>query len=204
MPSRKLTEEQKTLLAHRLQELLDQSGRVHENVDFIRENAGIRPFSQSLATPAELLAVLHASEGEFVELAKHHMPIYLGQALIEEFDGHWSIEKRPSMAMFGVPYVDGFGNIDYEDIHLPLLNVDDDSIVERFERFRGTCRKASRLLSQFKQAFGDLARSEILRSELEKHCIDRDVLPRGFEAEYVWRSRVTKYAKLLKIKIKRG
>jgi len=174
------------------------------HIDFIRENAGVAPFANSVATPTELLGVLHASEGEFIEFAKHQIPIYLGQSLIDEFDGHWSIEKRPNMAMFGVPYVDGFGNIGYEDIHLPLLSVDDESIIERFERFRVTCRKASRLLPQFTDVFGHLSRSEILRSEFEKHCVENDVLPRGLEAEHVWRSRVTKYAKLLKIKIKRG
>ena len=139
MPSRKLTEEQKAVLATTLIEIREQSGNIHEHIDFIRDNARLPHFAGSVATPAELLTLIQASEAEFVTFAEHHVPIYLGCCLIDEFSGHWSVEDKPSMVMFGQPYVDGLGNIGYENIYLPMLQLRDDRDVKRFDQFRASC-----------------------------------------------------------------
>ena len=204
MPSPKLSEAQKQAIAATLQEINEQSANIHEHIDFIRDNARLPPFKSQIATPAELLELIRASEAEFVLFAKHHVPIYLGRCLIDEFDGHWSVEDKPSMVMFGEPYVDGFGNIGYENIYLPLLELRSEEDANRFERFRKSCRRAFDLRARFVETFSDLSGASILRSELEKKCVDLNVLPKGSEAPSVWRERVTNYAKMLKIKLRRG
>lgn len=204
MPSPKLSEVQKQALTATLREINEQSAKIHEHIDFIRDNARLPPFVSDVATPGELLKLIRASEAEFVLFAEHHVPIYLGRRLIDEFDGHWSVEDNPRMLMFGKPYVDGFGNIGYENIYLPLLKLKNDDDVKRFARFRASCRRAFDLRAKFTETFSHLAGFTILRSELEQQCIDRNVLPRGQEVERVWRERVTKYAKMLKITLQRG
>ena len=202
MSRSKLTAKQEQALSIVLREIEGQSTGIHENIEFLRENARLPPFANPLATPSELLALIRASEYEFIKFAKHQVPIYLGCKLIEEFKAHWSVERLQSMAMFGQPYIDGFGNIEYENIYLPMLRLEDDSDIIRFNRFRTSCRRASNLLAQFTETFSSLANSSILRSDLEEQC--RSILPKNRESKQVWRSRITKYAKLLKIKIKRG
>lgn len=202
MPTPKLTLEQKAALAATLAEIEKQSSGIHEQIDFIRDNARLPAFDGPVATPAELLAMIKASEHEFVDFAKHHVPIYLGCCLIDEFKAHWSVEEQPSMLMYGQPFVDGFGNVGYENIYLPMLILEDDRDIKRFDRFRASCRRASNLLAKFTEKFSVLSGSSMLRSELEEQCLS--ILPKGHEANYVWRSRITKYAKQLKIKIKRG
>lgn len=200
----KLNEEQKRALATTLSEINAQSANVYEHIDFIRDNAGLPQFDCDFATPSELLELTRKSKGEFVEFAEHHVPIYLGQRLIDEFDGHWSVEGNPKMAMFGKLYVDGFGNIGYENIYLPMLRLENEEDCKRFERFRQSCRRAYDLRERFTAVFSRLAGASILRSELENECVELNVLPKGREVERVWRQRVNEYAKLLKIKIVRG
>lgn len=204
MPSRKLTEEEIRELAHRLREINKQSADIHQHIEFIRDNAGLPPFRSRIATAAELLTLIRASETEFVLFAQHHVPIYLGQCLIDEFAAHWSVEDNPSMAMFGQPYVDGFGNIDYENVYLSQLTLENEDGVRRFEYLRATCRRAFDLRANFTATFAHLAGSSILRSDLEQKCVSLKVLPKNREAGPVWRQRVTKYAQLLNIHIKRG
>lgn len=204
MSATKLSEEEKQTLAATLREITEQSANIHEHIDFIRDNARLPEFACDIATPAELLELIRASEAEFVLFAEHHVPIYLGQCLIDEFGGHWSVEENPRMVMFGKPYVDGFGNIGYENIYLPLLKLKNEEDIKRFERFRASCRRAFNLRARFVETFSHLAGTSILRSALEQQCVDSDVLPKGFEVDHVWRQRVTKYAKDLKIRIKRG
>jgi hypothetical protein len=204
MPSQKLTEEQKHALAVNLREINEQAANIHEHIEFIRENARLPPFASDVATSAELLELIRASEAEFVLFAEHHVPIYLGQCLIDEFEGHWSVEQNPRILMFGRPYVDGFGNIGYENIYLPMLKLQSEEDAKRFDRFRASCRRACDLRAKFTSAFSRLAGTSILRSELEQQCADLNVLPKGFEVERVWRERVATYAKMLKIKVQRG
>jgi len=204
MPSPKLSDAQKQAIASTLREINEQSANIHGHIDFIRDNARLPPFTSQVATPAELLELIRASESEFVLFAEHHVPIYLGRCLIDEFDGHWSVEDKPSMAMFGEPYVDGFGNIGYENIYLPSLELHSEEAAKRFDQFRKSCRRAFDLRTKFVETFSDLSGSSILRSKLEKQCVDLNVLPMGSEAPSVWRERVTKYAKMLKIKLRRG
>lgn len=187
-----------------MSEINEQSANIQDQIDFIRDNAGLPPFDADFATPSELLELTRKSKGEFVDFAEHHVPIYLGQRLINEFDGHWSIEDNPRMAMFGKPYVDGFGNIGYENIYLPLLKLENEEDAKRFERFRQICRRAYDLREGFTEAFSRLTGASIRRSELENECVELNVLPKGREVERVWRQRVNQYAKLLKIKINRG
>ncbi len=203
MSSPKLSEKEKQVIAATLREINEQSADIYEHIDFIRENVGLPPFVSEIATPTELLELTRASEGEFAKFAEHHVPIYLGRCLIEEFEGHWSIEENRRMAAFGQPYVDGFGNVEYENIYLPSLRLQNEEDTRRFARFRLSCRRAYDLRASFTEVFSHLSGTSILRSELERQCEELNVLPKGCEVEYVWRQRVTKYAKLLKIKTQR-
>jgi len=202
MSSRKIIVAKKAILAAKLTEIRKQSASIHEHIEFIRENAGLPPFASSVAAPAELLTMVKAAENEFVDFAKNYVPVYLGCCLIDQFKAHWSVEEKPCMAMFGQPFVDGFGNIEYENIYLPMLRLENNHDVKRFERFRASCQRASDLFAKFTETFSNLSGSIILRSELEEQCFR--VIPKGCEAKHVWRTRITKYAKLLKIKIKHG
>lgn len=204
MPSPRLTAEQKQALAATLREINSQSANIHEHNDFIRDNANMPAFASRSATPSELLELIHTSKAEFALFAEHHVPIYLGQRLIDEFNGHWSVEENPRLVMFGKPYVDGFGNIGHENIYLPLLKLENEEDVERFGRFRASCQRASVLCARFRESFSHLAGTSIPRSELERQCVDLNVLPKGREVQSVWRERMTKYAKILDIKIQRG
>jgi len=146
--------------------------------------------------------IIKALDGELLEAAQFHIPVYLGCCLIDEFGGHWNVEGNPRMAMFGQPYVDGFGNIEYENIHLHALELNTEEDARRFELYRKRCRRAFDLRTRFIESFSHLSGSSILRSDFEQQCLE--VLPRGRETKHVWRTRITKYAKLLKIKLKRG
>lgn len=204
MPSPKLSEEQKQALAATLREINEQSAGIHEHIDFIRDNAGLPRFESDIATPTELLELTRTSEGEFAMFAEHHVPIYLGCCLIEEFKGHWSVEDNPKMAMFGQPYVDGFGNVGYENVYLRLLKLQSEEDARRFARLRSSCRRAYDLRAKFTEVFSHLSGTSVLRSDLEKQCIELHVLPKGKETGQVWRERVTQYSKLLGIEIQRG
>lgn len=204
MTARKLSDADKAILAKSLDAVHEVSANIDEHIEFIRKNAGLPPFAGETATPAELLAMVHNSEGEFIEFAEYHVPIYLGCQLIAEFDGHWSIEDNTNMAMFGEPFVDGFGNIKHENVYLRQLRLRDFQDAKVFDRLQSDCQRAYDLRAKFTETFSDLAGTSILRSELERRCLDLDVLPRKGEVMHVWRTRVTKYARLVNIKIKRG
>ena len=116
-----------------LREIESQSAEIIDHIEFIRDNSGVEPFAGDRATLRELLELVTQSQGEFRDFADSHVPIYIGRCIIDELKGHWSIESRKRMAMFGNAYVNGFGNIDFENLYLPFLHLSEKADIKMIE-----------------------------------------------------------------------
>lgn len=187
-----------------LREVESQSAEIVDRVDFIRDNAGVKPFAGERATLRELLEVVSHSKGDFEDFAEWHVPIYIGRCVIEELQGHWSVEARKSIATFGQAYVDGFGNIDHENLYLSYLHLNDESDLRRIEGLWKQSRHAHGLRQRFQTEFGSLAGGSVSRKEVEARCVELGILPKSPMRFKVEKTRVTKYSKELGIQLTKG
>lgn len=182
-----------------LRDIERQSAEIIASIDFIRDNVGLKPFAADRATLRELLELVRSSRKEFIEFVHWHVPIYIGRCIIDELKGHWSIENQKRMAMFGKPYVDGFGNIGYENLYLPSLMLTSDEDIYRIEALWNQCRRANELRERFRKEFSSLSGQIASKNEIEKRCIDLGILPSTPMRFKVDRARVNQYSKELNI-----
>ncbi len=187
-----------------LKEIEKQSDEVLDQIDFIRDNIGLPPFTSERATPEELLQLITNSVGEFKEAAEWHVPIYIGRCFIDELQGHWYIESKKQLAMYGKPYVNGFGNIGYENLYLPQLMVTDREDVNRIKRLWKQSRRAYDIRERFRKEFEPLSGTIAIREDIETRCMELGLLPKSSIRFKVDRARVPLYCKDLKIKLKKG
>ena len=184
-----------------LDEIRKQSEEIYELVDFIRQHTTVPAFESGRASLEELLAVYLGSEEEMRDFAEWHIPIYIGKCLIDDLGAYWSLEKRKHLAMFGQVYVDGFGNIDWENIYLSQLKLRCENDLKRIRRLLGQAQRAHGYLQLFIETFGSMAGSTLHRAEVEEKCLELGILPKNRCRFRVDRKRVTKYARALKIKL---
>jgi hypothetical protein len=186
-----------------LREIEKQSEGIIEHVDFLRDNAGVAPFAGDRATTEELLAVVTHSTGELREAAEWHVPIYVGRCFIEELHGHWSVETTKRSAMYGKAYVDGFGNIGYENLYLPYLAVTEHKDISRIDRLWKQSRRAYEIREQFQAEFDSLSGTTAIREDIEDRCIELGILPKTPMRFKVDRARVPLYCREMQIRLKK-
>jgi len=187
-----------------LSEIKNQAKEIYSHIDFLRENAGRPPFQDKSASLSELIELRKNLTDDLKEAADWHIPIYIGQSIIDELDGCWEIDKRKSSAMLGKVYVGGFGNIEYENIYLWQLTLQNNEDLKRINKLIKQAHKAYGLLDKFKKEFHIFEGISLSKTEIENKCIKVGILPdpQKYKMQYkVEKKRVVNYSKILKIEL---